>query len=94
MGCFHEMVGVIFAIFQYFAKKIEKKSEKKFSEKLFFLYFGQEKYFEYKKLSVAPKLESYPRISFFLDPSHPPADGRLMYPPKGGQNFKSAQTFF
>ena len=36
MGCFHEMGGLIFAIFQYFAKKTEKKSEKKFSEKIFF----------------------------------------------------------
>ena len=36
MGCFHEMVGVIFAKNTYFAKKIEKKSEKKFSEKFFF----------------------------------------------------------
>ena len=92
--CFHEMANVIFAIFQYFAKKIEKKSEKKFFENFFFLYFGQEKCFEYKKLSVAPKLESYPRISFFLGPSHPPADGRGFKPPRGGQNFKSAQTFF
>ena len=33
MGYFDEMAGVIFVIFQYFGEKIEKKSEKNFSEK-------------------------------------------------------------
>ena len=42
MGYFHEMATPIFAIFQYFAKKIEKKSEKKFLKQFFFVFWSGE----------------------------------------------------
>ena len=48
-----------FCDFSYFGEKIDKKIWEKNFWKKKKLYFGQENFFEYKNLSVAPKLESY-----------------------------------
>ena len=71
MGCFHEIAGVIFAIFQYFAKKIEKKSEKKFSEKIFFCILVRRSVLSIKTFLQLQNSTSKSKILFFLVFSYP-----------------------
>ena len=64
--------GRFLRFFSVLGKKIEKKLRKKISDFFLFLFFnfGQEKYFGYKQLYEAPKLEIFLVTLFVLIPSH------------------------
>ena len=93
MCCFHEMAGVIFAIFQYFAKKIDKKSEKNFLN-FFFLYFVRRIFLRIKNYLQHQNSKVIQEFRFFWGPRTPRRTVGVQGPLGGGQNFKSAQTFF
>ena len=94
MGCFHEMAGVIFAIFQYFAKKIEKKSEKKFSEKIFFCILVRRSVLSIKNYLQHQNSKVIQEFHFFLGPSHPPGGRQACVPPQRGSKFQIGPDIF